>query len=52
LEKQIVGLTRLLLVALRVLTLLEIVVRAKLAESGEKLSKIYGTCLAGGEQDG
>ena len=41
LEKQIVGLTRLLLVALRVLTLLEIVVRAKLAESGEKLSKIY-----------
>ena len=41
LEKQIVGLTRLLLIALRVLTLLEIVVRAKLAESDEKLSKIY-----------
>ena len=38
---QIVGLTRLLLIALRVLTLLEIVLRAKLAESGEKLEGMY-----------
>jgi transposase len=41
LPKQIVGLTRLLLIALRVLTLLEIVIRAKLAASGEKLGGMY-----------
>ena len=41
LPKQIVGLTRLLLIALRVLTLLEIVVRAKLAATGEKLGGMY-----------
>ncbi len=41
LPQQIMGLTRLLLIALRVLTLLEIVVRAKLAENGEKLGGMY-----------
>jgi len=41
LPEQIVGLTRLLLIALRVLTLLEIVLRAKLAETGEKLEGMH-----------
>lgn len=41
LPEQVVGLTRLLLIALRVLTLLEMVLRAKLAESGEKLEGMY-----------
>jgi|tagenome__1003787_1003787.scaffolds.fasta_scaffold20870162_1 transposase len=36
-EEQIKGLTRLVMIALRVLTLIEIVARAKLAEAGEKL---------------
>ena len=37
LPEQVVGLTRLVLVALRVLTLVEIVLRARLAERGEQL---------------
>jgi transposase len=41
LPEQILGLTRLLLIALRVLTLIEIVLRAKLAESGEKLGGMH-----------
>jgi transposase len=41
LKEQLVGLTRLLLIALRVLTLIEIVLRAKLAESGETLPGMY-----------
>jgi transposase len=41
LREQVVGLTRLLLIALRVLTLLEIVLRAKLAETGEKLEGMH-----------
>ena len=41
LEKQIVGLTRLLLLALRVLMMVEIVLRAKLSEEGAKLNNIY-----------
>ena len=41
LPEQIVGLTRLLLIALRVLTLLEIVLRAKLAETGERLEGMH-----------
>jgi len=41
LPTQIVGMTRLLLIALRVLTLIEIVIRAKLAASGEKLGELY-----------
>jgi transposase len=41
LPEQIEGLTRLLLIALRVLTLLEIVLRAKLRESGEKLEGMH-----------
>lgn len=41
LSEQIVGLTRLLLIALRVLTLIEIVVRGKLAETGEKLEGMH-----------
>ena len=40
-DEQIVGLTRLLLIALRVLTLVEIVVRSRLAETGEKLSGMH-----------
>ena len=40
-DEQVVGLTRLVLIALRVLTLIEIVVRAKLAESGEKLEGLH-----------
>ena len=41
LPKQIMGLTRLLLIALRVLTLIQIVVRAQLAENKEKLGGMY-----------
>jgi transposase len=41
LPEQIVGLTRLLLIALRVLTLVEIVLRGNLAESGEKLPGLH-----------
>ena len=41
LPEQIVGLTRLLLIALRVLTLLELVLRAKLAQTGEKLGGMH-----------
>jgi transposase len=41
LPEQIAGLTRLLLIALRVLTLVEIVLRAKLAETGEKLGGMH-----------
>jgi transposase len=41
LPEQIVGLTRLLLIALRVLTLMEIVLRTKLAETGEKLEGMH-----------
>ena len=41
LPEQILGLTRLLLIALRVLTLIEIVLRAKLAASGEKLEGMH-----------
>lgn len=40
-EDQIGGLTKLLLVALRVLTFIEVVVRGRLAESGETLSGLY-----------
>ena len=41
LPEQIVGLTRLLLIALRVLTLMELVLRANLAETGEKLGGMH-----------
>jgi transposase len=41
LPEQVLGLTRLLLIALRVLTLIEIVLRAKLAASGEKLEGMH-----------
>ena len=41
LPEQVLGLTRLLLIALRVLTLLEIVLRAKLAASGEQLPGMH-----------
>lgn len=41
LPEQIVGLTRLLLIALRVLTLMELVLRANLAETGEKLAGMH-----------
>jgi transposase len=41
LPEQIVGLTRLLLIALRVQTLIEIVLRGRLAETGEKLEGLY-----------
>ncbi len=41
LPEQVLGLTRLLLIALRVLTLMEIVLRAKLAASGEKLGGMH-----------
>lgn len=41
LPEQVVGLTRLLLIALRVLTLIEIVLRAKLAANGEKLQGLH-----------
>ena len=41
LPKQIVGLTRLLLIALRVLTLIEMVLRGRLAETGEKLEGLH-----------
>jgi transposase len=41
LPEQVVGLTRLLLIALRVLTLIEIVLRGKLAASGEKLGGMH-----------
>jgi len=40
-EEQIEGLTRLLMIALRVLTLFELVVRARLEERGETLSGLY-----------
>jgi transposase len=41
LPEQIIGLTRLLLIALRVLTLLETVLRGQLAETGEKLGGMH-----------
>jgi transposase len=41
LPEQIIGLTRFLLIALRVLTLIEIVLRARLAESGEELGGMH-----------
>jgi transposase len=41
LPEQVLGLTRLLLIALRVLTLMEIVLRAELAASGEKLAGLH-----------
>src|SRR5262249_29230199 len=40
-EEQIEGLTRLLMIALRVLTLFELVVRGELEKRGEKLSGLY-----------
>jgi transposase len=40
-DDQITGLTRLVLIALRVLTLIEVVVRAKLAEAGEALEGMH-----------
>jgi transposase len=40
-DGQIKGLTRLVMIALRVLTLIEIVVRAKLAQTGEKLPGMH-----------
>jgi transposase len=40
-EDQIEGLTRLLMIGLRVLTLFELVVRGKLEERGEELSGLY-----------
>lgn len=40
-EEQILGLTRLLTIALRVLTLIELVIRSQLAERGEALSGLY-----------
>jgi transposase len=40
-EEQIEGLTRLLMIALRVLTLFELMVRGRLAERGEELSGLY-----------
>jgi transposase len=40
-EEQIIGLTRLLTIALRLLTLFELRVRAGLAEAGEELSGLY-----------
>jgi transposase len=41
LPEQVVGLTRLLLIALRVLMLTEVVLRGKLAESGEELEGMH-----------
>src|SRR5260370_30041078 len=41
LSEQYVGVTRLLLMALRVRTLMEIVLRARLAETGEKLEGMH-----------
>jgi transposase len=41
LPEQVLGLTRLLLIALRVLTLIEIVLRARLAASGEQLDGMH-----------
>jgi transposase len=40
-DDQIDGLTKLLMIALRVLTLLELLVRSGLAESGEELRGLY-----------
>jgi transposase len=40
-DRQVKGLTRLLLIALRVLTMVEVVVRGGLEETGEKLSGLY-----------
>jgi hypothetical protein len=41
-EDQIVGMTRLLTIALRLLTLVEMQVRTGLAKDGEKLAGLYG----------
>jgi transposase len=41
LPEQVLGLTRLVLLALRVLTLVEVVLRARLAERGEQLEGLY-----------
>jgi transposase len=40
-EEQILGLTRLLTIALRVLTLIELVIRSQLEERGQELSGLY-----------
>jgi transposase len=40
-EEQIIGLTRLLTIALRLLTLFEMTVRAGLAKAGEELTELY-----------
>ena len=40
-EEQIIGLTRLLTIALRLLTLFEMTVRAGLANGGEELKELY-----------
>jgi transposase len=40
-DEQIIGLTRLLMIALRLLTLFELSVRAGLAKSGEEISGLY-----------
>jgi transposase len=40
-EEQIIGLTRLLIIALRLLTLFELTVRAGLAKAGEEMSGLY-----------
>jgi transposase len=40
-EEQIIGLTRLLTIALRLLTLFEMTVRASLATTGEELTGLY-----------
>jgi transposase len=40
-EEQVIGLTRLLMIALRLLTLFEMLVRAGLAEAGESLPGLY-----------
>jgi transposase len=40
-EEQIIGLTRLLTIALRLLTLFEMTVRASLAKTGEELTGLY-----------
>lgn len=40
-DEQIIGLTRLLLIALRVQTMVQIVIRAELEKKGEKLAGLY-----------
>jgi transposase len=40
-DEQIIGLTRLQLIALRVLTMVEVVVRGQLAKTGERLEGLY-----------